>query len=307
MTPLDAPPLPEFLRAALPFRRRAYRLQSGPDAGRVLHYVDHGEGVPVLLMHGNPTWCFLWRRVIAALGPGFRCVAPDALGFGLSSKLPRVSDHQLERHLQALRELVWSLDLPDGIVLVGQDWGGPFVLGAARDVTARVRGVVLGNTSVLVPRRPRGTLFHRFANLPLVSDLVFRGLGFPQRGGMAIAQGDRTSIAGEVARAYRWPLSGPLAKAGPLGLARMVPSGPDHESLPALHAIDDWIRAFRGPLHLVWGERDPILGKALDRHERELNPAKVVRTPAGHFLQEQVPELIAAEVRAVAAAAAPVS
>ncbi len=81
----------------------------------------------------------------------------------------------------------------------------------------------------------------------------------------------------------------------------MVPDGPDHPSVAELERGEAWLRAFEGPLTLVWGMRDPILGRALARHERELPRARVVRTEAGHFLQEEVPGMIAAEVRRIVA------
>lgn len=312
-------PLPDWLQPALPFARRAYALERGQDAGRVVHLIDHGRGPPVLFLHGNPTWSFLWRGVIARL-PGFRCVAPDLLGFGLSSKLPRSRDHQVERHLAALEELLVALDLgageaapggangaasasgQRGVILVGQDWGGPLVVGLAARHPERVAGLVLGNTSVLVPSRPRGTLFHRFARAPIVSEVAFRLLGFPLRS-LHRTQGDPGSIRGQVARAYRWPLARVRDRAGPLGLARMVPSSPDHPSVAALRPGAAWVQAFDGPVHLVWGERDPILGRALARHMDALPRAAVTRTQAGHFLQEEVPDLLAAAVQEVAARA----
>ncbi len=296
------PPLPGWLAPMLPFTRRAYALERGQDAGRLVHLLDHGQGPPVLLLHGNPTWSFLWRQVIERL-PGRRCVAPDLLGFGLSSKLPRTRDHQVARHLDALEELLVALDLRDA-VFVGQDWGGPLVVGLAARQPHRVVGLVLGNTSVLVPARPKGTLFHRFARAPLVSQVAFRLLGFPL-GSLHTAQGDRSSIRGQVARAYRWPLARVRDRAGPLGLARMVPSSPDHPSVAALAPGAAWVQAFQGPVHLVWGERDPILGRALDKHVRALPRATVTRTQAGHFLQEEVPDLLAAAVQEVAARSRP--
>lgn len=293
------PPLPAWLEPMLPFTRRAYTLERGRDAGKVLHLIDHGQGRPVLMLHGNPTWSFLWRRVIERLLPAHRCVAPDLLGFGLSSKLPRTHDHQVTRHLDALEELLVALDLRDAI-FVGQDWGGPLVVGLAARQPQRVAGLVLGNTSVLVPARPRGTLFHRFARAPLISTLAFRLLGFPLRS-LHTTQGDRSSIRGQVARAYRWPLSRIRDRAGPLGLARMVPSSPDHPTIPAIAPGAAWVQAFDGPVHLVWGEKDPILGRALAKHVEALPRAKVTRTQAGHFLQEEVPDLLAAAVHDVAA------
>ena len=292
------PPLPGFLAAEMPLRRRAYRLEHGDDAGKLVHFVDHGpeRARPALFVHGNPTWSFLWRKVIAEL-PELRCIAPDLLGFGLSDRLARLEDHAVDRHAAAVAELVTALDLRD-LVLVGQDWGGPIGVLAASLVPDRIAAVVLANTSVLVPARPRGTLFHRFARVPVVSDVVFRALGFPQNL-LAMTQGDRRSIRGVTARAYTYPLRSLADRVGPLALARMVPDGPDHPSLPALRRAEAWILGFKGPVALVWGERDPILGKALARHQKAFPRAAVTATQAGHFLQEEVPEEIAAAVEDV--------
>ena len=297
------PPLPAWLAPHLPWPRRAHVLEEGPDAGRRLHLVDRPAspgGRAVLLVHGNPTWSFLWRKVIAALDPArFRAVAPDLLGFGLSDALPGLRDHSLARHADALAELVRALDLRD-LILVGQDWGGPLCTALGARLPERVTGLVLANTSVLVPASPRGTAFHRLARAPVISDLLFRGLGFPMNA-LGRVQGERSSIAGDVARAYRWPLRGWRRRAGPLALARMVPSHPDHPSLPELRRGEAWARAFAGPVALVWGERDPILGRALKRHAEAFPQAPVTRTAAGHFLQEEVPQELAAAVESVAA------
>lgn len=307
------PPLPPFLAPHLPFPRRAYRLESGPDAGRCLHFLDSlapdsrldavGEGRwvpqlwPVLLVHGNPTWSFLWRKVIAAL-PGVRCVAPDLLGLGLSSKPERIGDHSLERHGRAIGELVAALGLSD-LVLVGQDWGGPIVAQVGALHPGRIGGLVLANTAVLVPRHPRGTAFHRFAKVLGLSDVVFRGFGFPL-GSLGRLQGDPRSLRGIPEKAYRFPLRTWRERAAPLALARMVPNSLEHPSVPALARGEAWVRSFGGPVALVWGTRDPILGRSLERHELALPQAAVTRTEAGHFLQEEVPEELAAAIAAIA-------
>ncbi|WAS92269.1 alpha/beta fold hydrolase [Nannocystis punicea] len=294
------PELPAWLADLLPLRRSASTLADG----RRIHRIDHGDlAAPVvLLLHGNPTWSFLWREVIAGLS-GLRCVAPDLLGFGLSSRIA-LHEHSVTRHVDALVELVEQLGLRR-FVLVGQDWGGALGVALAARTPERVAGVVLGNTSGVLPPRPRGTWFHRFARVPVISDLVFRGLGFPQNS-LWVAQGDRRSIKGAVARAYRWPLRHLSDRPGPLALARMVPDSLEHPSIPPLREGEAWLRGFvaaGGPLALVWGERDPILGRALGRHERAFPAATVTRTQAGHFLQEEVPAALAAAVREVAARA----
>ena len=294
----DAPALPGWLAPLFPAPRRCFQLETGADRGRTIHFVDTApdRDEAILLLHGNPTWSFLWRKVIERL-PERRCVAPDLLGLGLSSRLSRMEDHSIDRHADALAELVEALELRS-ILLVGQDWGGPMTAALGRRFPDRIRGLVLGNTSVLVPERPRGTAFHRFARTPVASDIVFRGLGFPQSA-LWFAQGDRRSIRGKVARAYRWALRDRAGKIAPLALARMVPDSPGHPSVQPLREGEAWARGFEGPVGLVWGERDPILGRALGRHERAFPGAPVIRTQAGHFLQEEVPGPIAEMIQDV--------
>jgi len=176
MTFERAAPLPAWLEADLPFDRLTFRVPVGPDAGRRMHLVAHGTsaGTPVVLFHGNPTWCYLWRKVVARLDPSrFRIIAPDLLGFGLSDKPWRIAAHSVARHADNLASLTEAMGVRNAI-FVGQDWGGPLAVAVGARLHNRVAGLVLANTSVLVPERPRGTAFHRFARVPLLSDIAYR-------------------------------------------------------------------------------------------------------------------------------------
>ncbi|WP_375768630.1 alpha/beta fold hydrolase [Archangium gephyra] len=264
-----------------------------------MHYVDEGEGRPVLLVHGNPTWSFLYRKVIAGLAGGpYRVVAPDLIGLGLSDKPRELSAHTLRRHGESLLELVRGLDLKD-VVLVVQDWGGPMGAWMAARAEDRVTGLVVMNTALLKPERFRTTAFHRFSHLPVVSDVAFRLFNFPLPV-LGRTQGDPASISGDVARAYAWPLRRVVDRAAPLALARMVPNSPEHPTMAELTEGEAWARSFPGAVELVWGVKDPILGRALRRHREVFPRARVTETAAGHFLQEEVPEEIVAAIRRVA-------
>lgn len=263
-------------------------------------YVDHGpaDGRPVLMMHGNPTWSFLWRKVIGALGPssGLRVIAPDLFGFGASSKLGSPGEHQLTVHVEAVAALLEELEI-ESPVLCGQDWGGPIACGVG--VRRGASALVLGNTGVLAPARPfRSKTFHRFSHLPWLSDVAFRAALFPLPV-LRWVQGDRSSIGLFESCAYTWPFLLPGARAGALGLARMVPNSEAHPSTATLDEIGAWVGAFDGPSALVWGRRDPILGRGLRRHRAALPEASVRECDAGHFSQEEVPELWAAAIREV--------
>jgi haloalkane dehalogenase len=294
MKKLDPPGLPGWLDSMVPFER--YTAQVGH---KKMHVMERGQGRPVLMVHGNPTWGFLWRKVAQSLDPTkFRCIMPDLIGLGLSDKPTNMQAHTLENHAGWLAALVEGLDLDD-VILVAQDWGGPIGLLTMAPRAERLAGIVLGNTAVSEPKEGfKATAFHRFSQTPIVSDLAFRVLGFPQIA-LGLAQGDKHSISGDIARAYRWPLRAIGDRAAPLALARMVPDTVEHPSIAPLKRVRKFYTGADVPVRLVWGTRDPILGAVLG-WARKLRPdATVVETKAGHFLQEEVPGDLADAVRSL--------
>jgi haloalkane dehalogenase len=291
---LPAPALPAWIERQLPPGLRRYRVDVG---GYAVHVMETGEGRPVLLQHGNPVWGFLWRKVAVEMaGQPFRLILPDLVGLGFSDRPRSAREHTLDNHARWMGALLDALALRE-IVAVLHDWGGPILARALADRPGLASGLVVLNT-VLQPPRPgsRGSRFHRFARRPLLSDVMFRLFDFPQRA-LHRAQGDPASIAGEVARAYREPLRGLRRNAAPLALARMVPNGiEEHPSLEPLRRVKEYVGGFAGPVALVWGDRDPVLGRAFPRVAEQFPRARVTRTPAGHFLPEEVPAEIARAV-----------
>lgn len=283
------------MRGAFPYRRRLLTLSAGTFAGLRMCFAEEGpsDGRPVVLIHGNPTWSFLWRQVMLALsGSGLYLVAPDLVGLGCSDKPRTPGIHSVQVHAEAVAELVRMLDLRRAI-LVGQDWGGPIAMAVGSREPRRFDGIVAANGTLALPRHPRAKPFHRFGRIPLVSDFVFRVLGFPL-GFLHRAQHDPSTMQGPVARAYRWPLRRIRDRAAPLAMARMVPDGDDHPSLPELRRGEAWAESLPpGRVSIVWGTDDPILGRALDRQKRRFPEAPVREVQAGHFLQEEQPDLIA--------------
>jgi haloalkane dehalogenase len=293
---LPAPELPAWLLDQLPFERYCLQIE-----GHRIHVMEAGDpaGRPILAVHGNPTWGYLYRKVATELeGSGLRILMPDLVGMGLSSKPDDPSVHQLENHSRWIGGVIDALDLT-GIVCVGQDWGGPIGLLALADRPERSAGLVILNT-VIGPPRPgfQPTLFHRFSRWPGISSFAFRRLGFPQRW-MHVAQGDRSSIRGIVKRSYLWPLRRYADNVGPLALARMVPDSMEHPSIAPLLRCRAFVEGFAGPTAMVWGNRDPVLGKLKRRIHRAMPEAPLTETEAGHFLQEEVPAEIAAAIRGV--------
>ncbi len=287
--------MPHWIVEMLPTATQRYSVEID---GRKMHVMEIGapEGQPVLMLHGNPTWGFLYRDIAAQLlDDNVRIVLPDLFGLGFSDRI-KPAEHTLANHGGWIAALLDTLEL-QRVVFVGQDWGGAIgVLGVGQE---RLAGLVVLNTVLGPPREGfRPTAFHRLAQTPIISHLLFRGFGFPQVA-LWTAQGDRASIRGKVAHAYRYPLRGLSNNAAPLALARMVPNSMKHPSVEPLRRCADIISAFEGPSAIVWGDKDPVLGKLIRRTQRALPDAPCVRTEAGHFLQEEVPIPIADAVRDV--------
>lgn len=293
--------MPEFLARELPFER--YVVVAGE---RRFHVMEAGTGPPVVFLHGNPTWGYLWRNVARPLaGAGVRLVMPDLVGLGLSEKPRDPAFHTLDRHARLVGLLLDAI-APGPLVLVVHDWGGPIGLAALAARPGRLAGLVVTNTRLGPPRAgTRGSRFHRFASLPIVAGLAFRLLGFPQNA-LHLTQADRGSMRGAVGRAYRWPLRRIADRVAPLALARMVPirgDDPSHPSLPGLRSSLAVAASFAGPAAVVWGERDPILGRSLHALETALPRARVTRVAAGHYPQEETPGAVAQAVSDVVARA----
>jgi haloalkane dehalogenase len=139
------------------------------------------------------------------------------------------------------------------------------------------------------------SFFHWFAHVPVLSTLAFRVFGFPLPV-LQMVQGDPSSISRYDRRAYRHPLRNIRDRIAPLALARLVPRSLDDPTYDTLREANDWAHSFTGPVRLVWGMRDPILGRAVHGMKKLFPDAPVVETQAGHFLQEEVPADLAAAI-----------
>ena len=290
--------MPGWLEELVPFER--YLIEVGDQQ---MHVMENGEGRPVVLLHGNPTWGFLYRKVAMKLaGEPLRVIMPDLIGFGFSSRPAKASAHRLVNHAAWFGQFLDALDLRD-LIFVGQDWGGAIGTLALAERPGLMTGIVLANTVVTPPKAGfNPTAFHKLAHLPVVSDVLFRGLGYPQSN-LNLGQGERGSITGDVARAYKYPLRTWRDRGAVLNMAREVPDSMEHPSVELLQRCQAFVESFDGPAALVWGDRDPVLGRLKNRTARLLPQASVTSTSAGHFLQEQVPVEIAAAIVEVASGA----
>jgi haloalkane dehalogenase len=289
------PSLPGWLESQVPFDR--YMVDVGD--GLKMHVMEQGEGRPVLLLHGNPTWGYLYRKVVAELvDEPLRLIMPDLIGLGFSDRPPQADAHTLENHSRWMASLIGQLNLSDAVVVV-QDWGGAIGLHSVSHHPGLMCGLVVLNTVIGPPKTGfKPTSLHRVMNSP-VGGFISGTLGWPQDY-LRFLQNDKNSISGIVQKSYSHPLK--RAQGGnqaALGLLRMVPDTMDHPTVAPLREVAVAVQDFTGPSAIVWGRQDPVLGKILRRINRALPNAEVTVTEAGHFLQEEVPEEIAAAIKSV--------
>jgi haloalkane dehalogenase len=261
--------------------------------GARLHFVDEGPGdaAPLLFLHGNPTWSYLWRRPIAELSSnGHRCVAFDHMGFGRSDKPPTLSAYSLQRHVDNAIALIDELDLRD-VTLVAHDWGGPIGLGAMLERPGRLRALVLMNTwawelpSFLPP------FLREFRTEGLGEILALGGNLFVESipGGMG-----RRNVDPVMMDAYRAPFPDYWSRAGTLAFQREIPLTERDRSAPLMASIHDRLQGLDVPVLLVWGMRDPVFQPVFLEQWQELFPdARTVELDAAsHFLVEDDPEAV---------------
>ena len=258
--------------------------------GLRLAHLDEGSGPPVLFMHGEPTWSFLWRKVMPpVLDAGFRCIAPDLPGFGQSDKPSDIGWYSYDRHVAAVTALVDELDL-QGATIVVHEWGGPIGLRVAVEQRERFDRLVILDTGLFTGHQKMSDAWIQFRNfVERTEDLPVSML---VRGACKNDPGD------EVAAAYDFPYTDGQSKAGARAFPLMLPTEPDAPGAEAGQKVLEALREDDRPTLMLWADSDPILsldtGKrfaaAIGRAEPE------VVENASHFLQEDAGERIGARI-----------
>jgi haloalkane dehalogenase len=260
-----------------------------------MHYLDEGpaDGEVVLLLHGEPSWSYLYRKMIPVLtAAGLRAVAPDLVGFGRSDKPAARTDYTYERHVEWLRSLVFDwLDLT-GITVVGQDWGGLLGLRLVGEHPDRFARVVAANTFLPTGDRHPGDAFLAWQKFSQEVE------AFPT--GMIINGGCTTELPPEVVAGYDAPFPDEALKEGARQFPLLVPSSPDDPAAPANRTAWASLEQFERPFLCAFSDGDPITGGA-DRSLKERIPgtrgqAHTTIVGGGHFLQEDKGEELAVVV-----------
>jgi haloalkane dehalogenase len=260
-------------------------------AGR-MHYLDEGQGPPIVFAHGNPAWSFEFRNLIKALAPTHRCIAADLLGFGLSDK-PWEFDYLPIHQAANLALLLDSLDLRDATIY-GQDWGGPTGFSWALGHPERVRALVASNTWLWsVQHDWYYKAFSGFVGGPLGRYLI-RHRNFFARRVMRMAYGDKRRLTPEIHAHYLNTLPTQQDRKGCWVFPGQVVGS--SEWLASLWAQRSKLKGKR--MLLAWGMKDiAFREKELDTWRAEFPDARVVRYPdAGHYVAEEKPAELAAEI-----------
>ena len=263
--------------------------------GLRLAYVEAGPpgGEPVLLLHGEPSWSFLYRKVMPVLADaGLRAIAADLMGFGRSDKPADIDDHSYARHVEWVRALAFDrLDLR-GLTLVGQDWGGLIGLRLVAEHPDRFARVVAANTGLPTGDQPMPDVWLRFREVVRTAPTLSVS--------RLVQSGCQTALAPEVLAAYEAPFPDPAYAAGVRARPNLVPATPDDPASEANRAAWRRLTAWDKPFLVAFSDRDPITGGMAPILKRAIPGAAGVDHPvitgAGHFLQEDAGERLGAVI-----------
>lgn len=257
--------------------------------GMRLAYLDEGEGEPVLLLHGEPTWGYLWRKVMGPLlEAGYRCIVPDLPGFGRSDKPVDDGWYTYDRHTDAVVTLLEELDL-NGVALVCHDWGGPIGLRTASiEVPERFSRLVAMDTGLFTGYQKMSDDWNHFRDF-IASHRDVR-VDMPIRGGC------HRELTDEVVAAYEAPFPDAEHKAGIRSFPPMVPVTPEDTGAAEGQAAAQFLLQDERPSLLLWADNDPALpldpvGKTVQMLFPKADTLTVIED-AGHFLQEDAGEEI---------------
>ena len=290
LTDRRLPELPEWLRA-VPVSHREQ--QSGPHA---LSFVDEGppHAPPVVLLHGNVTWSFLFRHAIRRLSPQYYVIAPDAIGFGLSDKPQDAGYHTLERHIENFSRLMEALQLRN-ITLVMHGWGGPMGLGYATAFPGNIARLILINTwagNLPNLNRVKLPLRLRVANSGRAGEFLDDLLNLTMHA--TFASRTYRPLSDWAMEAYSYPFPTVKARVAMRAFSRMF-LAPDPATRAKLAEIEAGLKNIEAPAEILWGARDPVLTKLpayLLRDGLRHAAEPVFFADASHYLPEDLPDAV---------------
>lgn len=259
--------------------------------GGRMHYVDEGDGPPIVMLHGNPTWSFYYRELIRGLRTEHRVIAPDHIGCGLSEK-PQNYPYTLSTHIDNLEKLLDHLGLGN-ITLMVHDWGGPIGFGWAARHPDRVRRFVVFNTAAFLAGKMPFRI--RFSGWPIVGEIAILRFNAFARDATRMAVHHRERMTPAVTRGYLLPYDTPANRIANLCFVRDIPYSPRVPSYRVMQQIESALPQFRDrPMTIFWGMQDFCFTPAfLDQWVSRFPAADVHRfDDAGHYVVEDAHERI---------------
>ncbi|MDJ0959493.1 MAG: haloalkane dehalogenase [Acidimicrobiia bacterium] len=251
-----------------------------------VHYLDEGSGPPVVLFHGEPTWSFLYRKIIRKLvAGGFRAIAPDYPGFGKSDTPTDPAFYTFDRHVSFMAELLERLDVADACAVV-QDWGGPIGLRLAVDYPDRFGRLVIMNTGLFSGATPPPAFLQWRSFVEANPDLPV---------GMIMQRSAITQWSPQVFAAYEAPFPDAASKVGAHRFPLIVPIAPGDEGADEMQRVRQALTEWTRPAAVIFGTADPIFSPRVGERwvERVPGARELIRIDeAGHFLQEDQGDLI---------------
>ena len=255
------------------------------DGVRMAH-VEDGDGPPVVMFHGEPTWSFLWRKVLPPVrDAGYRVILPDLVGFGRSDKPADLGWYSYDRHVEYAATLFEDLDLHDATTVV-HDWGGPVGLRIAIEQPERVSRLVITDTGLFTGHQRMSDAWKMFR------DFVERTEDLPIS--LLVRRACKNDPGDEIAAAYDAPFPEPGAKHGARAFPLMLPTEPTAPGAEAGQRVLEALKQDERPKLFVWADSDPILSLKTGERFAEVCNTEIdhVIPDAGHFLQEDQGELI---------------
>jgi len=272
--------------------------------GLRIGYVEAGppDGEPVLLLHGEPSWSFLYRHVMPVLADaGLRAIAPDLVGFGRSDKPAEIGDHSYARHVEWIRAFAFDRLGLRGLTLVGQDWGGLIGLRLVAEHPDRFARVVAANTGLPTGDQPMPDVWLRFRDVVRTAPRIDVS--------RLVQSGCQTALSPEVLAAYDAPFPDESYLAGARAMPGLVPTSPDDPATEANRAAWRQLSAWDKPFLVAFSDRDPITGAMAPILKRAVPGAAGLEHPviegAGHFLQEDAGERFGAVIAGFVRSAPP--
>ncbi len=259
--------------------------------GLRMHYIDEGQGDVILCLHGEPSWCYLYRKMVPPLAAGHRVVAVDLIGFGRSDKPVGRESYTYALHHDAIVSLVKQLDLKR-ITLVCQDWGGLLGLPIATEMPDRFARLVIMNTGLPVSGKPLSPAFMAWK--------AFATRSGDLNVGQVLQNATVSDLPSEVVAAYDAPFPDPTYKGGALEFPNLVPISEDAEALPHMRKAAESLKSWNKPALVMFSDKDPVTAGG-EKFFRALIPTakdepEITIHDAGHFLQEDKGEEIAGQI-----------